>query len=213
MSGEETTPDTGNSGSVEPQAPQAAENWEQRFKDNQTAFHESQQKLKAEQAIWDDEDALLERLGERYPDWLMGDDSDTTEDSTTTQESPAPAHDPRVDAALATLEGLQADKAERDYQNDLSTILAGRKVGDGGEEFIRAMTERGGDTRKALEGAVEKWFGLFPAEEKAPEKKRVSHVIAAGKMTEDGKPDWSQMTEDEIDRFMAAEVVARSQQT
>lgn len=203
----ETTPDLGNSVDTDAAQPAQTDNWEQRFKDTQAAFTKAQQTLKEQEGVWEDEDALLARIGEKYPHLLMDDEPADDEPEFVPAEDP-PAHDPRVDQALPQLQHLLEREAERQYQEDLSQLLGDRDVGEQGRKFIRAMTAQGGDNYKALEGAVNEWFSAFPEDDSKPGKK-APHVLTGGKAVDVGAPpNYSEMTPEESWEAMAARVRA-----
>ena len=212
MSGEETTLEPENSVAEDAAA---VENYEQRFKDNQAAFTKAQQALKEEQSLWEDEDAVLARLGEKFPHLLVDEDDGSVsddDDGFVPAEKDPPLHDPRVDEIDPRLRVLEEAEAERRYRADRDSLIGDREIPESGLKFIRAMTAQGGDNKKALESAVNEWFSLFP-EDTTQKSKRAPHIPGGGQSTVEAPPDYDSMSLHERHAAMAARAQAMLNQT
>lgn len=193
MSDEQGTPITGDSPATD-----AAQdtNWEQRFKDTQAAYTQSQQALKEAQSAWDDEDAVLARIAEKHPHLIAEDEpeEETDDDGFVPADQDIPPHDPRLDQILPVIDTFQADLADRAYQKDLQGFVGERELPEKGQQFVRALCAQLGDNAKALETAVNEWFALFPEEKK--ERPKAPHTPGKGGAVTGGKP-WSELTPEE----------------
>lgn len=193
-----------------------AENYEQRFKDTQAAFTKSQQALKDAESIWEDEETLISRIRERYPDWVAEDDAPVaTDESFVEGENPPPVqpHDPRLDEILPQFQALQEAEAERQYHADLASLTQGREIPEKGRKLIRDAVRANGDNRKALESAVNEWFELFPVEEAETKTKKTNHVIVGGREVNPAEVDWSKMSESDEVAYMSARARALENNT
>lgn len=199
----------GNSGSSDtPEIP-----WQKRYEDLRPEFDRTTQALKEQESVWNDEDALLAAIGEKYPHLLTDDDEAEEAAEFVAEPAPeqAPPHDPRLDKLLPVIDSLQSDFTDRAYQKDLAEFVGDRELTGKGQKFVRALCAQNGYTHKALEGAVNEWFELFPEEEKP--KRKAPVVLPGGKTVEDGPVDWSKMSRTEIDEYMAAKARALDSQT
>lgn len=191
----EGTPDTGNS-----PAPDAAaqENWEQRFKDTQAAFTQSQQELKALQRLANGEDpdalqAVLDKYG-----YEVADD----EPEPDYYEPDQPAVDPLIGELAnktAQFEEWQqqqiAIQAEQQFNTDLKETAGSRDVPQQGRDWILNQTLQNGANREALEQAAKAWFE-FEDSLTAKKRPRAPHVPAGGQPATGGK-DPADMTPSE----------------
>jgi hypothetical protein len=54
--------------------------WQKRFTDTQAEYTRSQQALKDAQSVWEDEQALISRIGEKFPHLIADDETDDEDD-------------------------------------------------------------------------------------------------------------------------------------
>lgn len=217
MSGEnEGTPDPMVENSPDTEA--AAEtNYEQRFKDTQAAFTKSQQALKDMESVWEDEDALVARIAEKFPHLVTEPEADTDDSSDFVPGMAPPEEpDPRLEALDKRAAALEAAEAERQYQADLNKLLGDREVDQTGRKFIRAACALGGDNYKALESAVSEFLGLVGESSgsgSAPKKNRAPAVIPNGQAVLGDVPDYDNMSQSERWDAMAARARALNNQS
>ncbi len=127
------TPDT-------PSITEAADtDWQKRYSDLQPEYTRATQALKDEQSVWEDEQAALARLAEKFPH-LFEDETDDTEDDDVFEDEPAaPVQDPRVDF-------LAAKEAERQFEADFKQFNGDREVTGKGREWIEARSRHIADS-------------------------------------------------------------------
>jgi hypothetical protein len=63
---------------------QAEVDWQKRYTDTQAEYTRQQQALKDAESVWEDEQALLSRIGEKYPHLIADEETDEDDDSSTT---------------------------------------------------------------------------------------------------------------------------------
>jgi hypothetical protein len=68
---------------------QAEVDWQKRYTDTQAEYTRQQQALKDAESVWEDEQALLARIGEKYPH-LIADEETDDEDDFDDDSSPSP---------------------------------------------------------------------------------------------------------------------------
>lgn len=180
--------------------------WQQRYKDTQAAYTKNQQALSEAQKVWEDEQALLARVQEKFPHLLAEEEDDIdTSDDFEDDDDEIPAHLAEKLKKLEALEKWQQEiDAERGtalFKQHLAEELGDREVPAKVHDWIRDRTSALGNSRKALKQAVEEYdeitSALTPQSKKKP---RAPHVPA-------GQPgsavrDFSKMTRDEIDAWM-----------
>lgn len=215
MSGEnEGTPDPMVENSPDTEA--AAEtNYEQRFKDTQAAFTKSQQALKDMESVWEDEDALVARIAEKFPHLVTEPEADTDDNSDFVPGMAPPEEpDPRLEALDKRAAALEAAEAERQYQADLNKLLGDREVDQTGRKFIRAACALGGDNYKALESAVSEFLELVgESSGSASKKNKAPAVIPNGQAVLGDVPDYDSMSQSERWDAMTARARALNNQS
>jgi hypothetical protein len=144
-----------------PVTPEADTDWQKRYSDLQPEYTRATQALKDHESVWEDEQALLGRIAEKFPH-LMADPEDETpayddeDDETPTHAEPQP--DPRVD-------WLAAREAQRQYDADLTRFAGDRDLDDDGKEWIEARSRQLSDKDGKpwgpahLEKAVNDYYG------------------------------------------------------
>lgn len=159
--------------------------WQKRYSDLQPEYTRATQALKDEQSVWEDEQAALQRLAEKFPHLFEGDDTED-EDVYEDDETPAaPAPDPRIDW-LATKE------AERQFEADFTRFTGDRTVLGKGREWIEARSRHIADSTgkkwgpDTLKVAVDEYFEhaeeIAAAHlERVTQSKKAPHTPAGGK--------------------------------
>lgn len=148
------TPDTPT-----PETP-ADTDWQKRYSDLQPEYTRATQALKDHESIWEDEQALLGRIAEKFPHLMADPEEDTPYDDEDDEPTPSrePAPDPRVDRLLAI-------EAQRQYDADLKKFAGDRELDDDGREWVEARSRHLADkTGKPwgpdhLQKAVDDYFG------------------------------------------------------
>jgi len=193
------------------------ENYEQRFKDTQSAFTRSQQELAQERASWEDEATALARLAEKFPHLFEDEDEDTYEDDVAISDVPEP-RDSMTAAEIAALKKQTAElqawqqaqvatQGQARFESDLAEVAGERTISKQGKDWIGLQVSRGTNDRAALEAATKEWFdyedGVRTAAKAKPKPRaRAPHVIPGGQ-TATGQKAWSEMTRAEA---LAAQV-------
>lgn len=156
--------------------------WQKRYTDTQAEYTRSQQALKEQQSVWEDEQALLARIGEKYPHLIAEDDAEDDEDLT--EETPAPQQDPRVDL-------LMQEMANQRWERDLGKVTGDRELTDFGRNILEQARQAGAiKNEDDLTKAVTDWFtyedSLRPPEETT--RKKAPHVLPGGQANTGAKP-------------------------
>lgn len=217
-------PIAGGDGTEEPEAPETGTeadttDWKDRYDHLQPEYTRTTQQLKDEQKVWEDEQAVLARIQEKFPH-LIADDTDETEE---VEDDAYDDDDPRF-AELAELkkksatydEWIANQVAKEDramFDTDLATEAGERELSAKAKKAIWNETLELGGGRENLKKALASWIeyedGLGEQYmERVKKSKRAPHMPANGKATTD-TPDWSQLSEDQQAELMAEQVRAR----
>jgi hypothetical protein len=187
--------------------------WQKRYTDTQAEYTRNQQALADERKVWEDEQALLARVQEKFPH-LLEEGEEETEDETDFEDTSALEVPPAVQKELDNLrqwrQSIDGERSQQQFERDLKANIdldtevededARGKVHD----LILARTldlqRQVGDGPKALKQAVEEFRAITAA---APKKSRpkAPHVPAGGQPGT-GVKDWSQMSRDEQTEYM-----------
>lgn len=163
------------------------------------AYEREKERRRKESSIWDDEDALHERLRDKFPHWFEEtvDEDDDVDDV----EDEAPAQDPRV-------AWLHERETQRAINEDLNEAIGEREVEREDREWIiaRARTNPKGFNKKSIEAAAKEWFTYEDrvsqrAIEGLKQSKKTRHVPSSGRAATEVK-DFSTMSRSEIDQYM-----------
>ena len=181
---------------------QAEVDWQKRYTDTQAEYTRNQQALADERRVWEDEQALLARVQEKFPHLLA--EEDDTEDEDGFEDEQDDDEIARLRAESKQLrEWQQAVEAERRagaFNRDLNDALDGQEVSKEVRDWIYARTIALGDGQKNLKKAVEEFNAI--AEGFQPKKKpRAPHVPKTGSAG-GGQKDFSQMSQSEINDWM-----------
>lgn len=213
----ETTPDT-------PATPDVADttDWQKRYSDLQPEYTRTTQALKAEQDLWEDDDALLARLREKRPDWVTGNEEEEDTPDYAEEDDDRPLTRAEWNAWQAEQEAAKnAAKAERQFETDLAEFVGERELSPHGEQFIQGCLAKGDfngrngaeNLRKAVDGWFEYEDGLRgQAAPKPKDPPRVPHTPTTGQSATQ-VPNWDDMTRGEINQYMAEKVRASQAQT
>ena len=204
----DATPDTGNSAEQQDNAQDT--NWEQRFKDTQGSYTKSQQELAAERALWEDETAALARMAERFPHLFEDDtDDDLDEDIVESDEDRPLTRAEFEQWKRETADQERVKSSAQQFEDDLKAVTNGRELDKWDEKAVRFAVSQG-DIKNAddLKAAVDE---IFARHESTKPRPRAPHVVTNGKAGT-GAPDFDSMSEAEINRYMAEQVQARTQQ-
>lgn len=173
-------------------------NWQQRYESLQPEYTRTTQALKDAESVWEDEQALLQRIAEKHPH-LLAEEEEETEDDPTFEET---VDDPRfkeLEALKQWQAQVESERGEARFQADLKTELGDQPVPKAATDWIKARTHALGNNPTALKKAVEEFTSLSEELgtahlERVKQSKRAPHVPAGGS-TPTGVPDFSQMTE------------------
>lgn len=190
--------------------------WQKRYEDLRPEFDRTTQALKEHESVWDDEDMLLKRVEEKFPHLLTGDDEPAPDVEDDDEDEPQFVSRTEFERWQAEQRTKESDRL---FATDLKELTAERELPKPGKEWVTSRYQRGefqnaGDLKKALD----EWYAYEdslrgPTEEPEPPKQRprAPHVPSNGK-AQTGVPDWSQMSQTEIDKYMAERALALSQQ-
>lgn len=175
---------------------------------------QSAQRARELEAQWDDEDAHFAFLANRG--YQFGDDE---EDDLDLYEDEGP--DPTIEelkAVKADLAELRQDKAEREFNADLSKLAKAAEVtlSERDRKLIQHATNEGGGNPSALKKAFEQWDEERKAYEtevieRYRESKKAPHVSKVGKQATD-TPDYENMSRSDRVKAMAERVNVDRQQ-
>lgn len=180
--------------------------WQKRYTDTQAEYTKNQQALADERKVWEDEQALLARVQEKFPH-LMAEEDETEDEAEGDLEDTTP--DPSQFVSRKEFEDFQAwrngidgERGETQFKNDLAEELGDREVPAKVHDWIKDRTIALGANRKALKQAVAEFEEIQTelGSKKKP-KPRVPHVPAGGSAATDVK-DFSSMTRSQIDDYM-----------
>jgi hypothetical protein len=179
--------------------------WQKRYTDTQAEYTRNQQALADERKVWEDEQALLARVQEKFPH-LLEEGEEETEDETDFEDTEA---DPQEFATRKELDEFKAWKQQIDqergeslYKQHLAEELGDREIPEKAQAWIKDRTISLGAHRNALKQAVEE-FDAISAELGSKKKSRpkAPHVTPGGQPGT-GVKDFSQMSRSEIDEWM-----------
>jgi hypothetical protein len=195
VSVEDGIPETG-------QATEAPHDWEKDYKALQAEYTRSQQALKDEQAAWDDEQALLARIAEKHPNMIAAEEEPEPEIEYDEDEAPL---------TRAEFTKWQAEqKAEREQQEssrqfnaDLERFVGERELSPQGQAWINEQARQGKvKGPDDLEKAVQSYFEWEDGLRGPRAKPNAPHVLKGGKAASE-TPDFSQMSQDQVNEYMA----------
>lgn len=205
---DETTP---NGNSVTQDATQDT-NWEQRYKDTQGSYTKSQQELAAERALWEDEQAALARMAEKFPH-LFDDSEDDEDDEDLTGIVESDEDRPLTRAEFKQWQDEQAQRqtaqtAAQQFEADLKTFTNGRELDKWDDKAIRHAVSQG-EIKNAedLKTAVDELLSRH-----SKQRPRVPHTPTTGQAATQ-VPDYSKMSRGEITQAMVEQVLANEAQT
>lgn len=156
--------------------------WQKRYEDLRPEFDRTTQRLRDAESVWNDEQAVLTRLAERFPHLLVDEDDDTTPEPEY-ELNDAPPRDPRFDEIAPTVQQLAAWQADQVYAADLKDVAGDRELSAMAKRTIKHLTNEGGNNRQALEKAVKDWIEYEDAQKPA-ERKPAPTPAPAGKAAE-----------------------------
>lgn len=193
-------------GAVETPQDQPSTDWEKRYTETHAWGNKLNEELASERKVWDDEEAALARLAEKFPH-LFEDDQDDDEEI-----EPEEAERPLTRAEFEEWKRDQAasqqqQTAQQMYEADLQKFLNGRELDEFADRAIRNTPVKNADELKAV---VDNWFEKYGPQPK--ERPRVPHTPTTGQ-TATQVPDWSQMSRGDINRLMAEQVLGSEAQT
>lgn len=201
-------PDDDEPGTPEGNSPETGTDdvdWQKRYTDTQAEYTRQQQALK-DADIWDDEQAVLARIAEKYPHLMADEDSDVDDDDddddvTFDDDDPRiTEHEKRLAAAEEFMQQQAQEEANRLFDRHLGEEIG---VDDAGKpkrtlsrqarEWIFAETIRLGDGRENLKKAYKEWVefedGLGEQYfERVKKSKKAPHVQANGQTATGTKP-------------------------
>lgn len=182
---------------------QAEVDWQKRYTDTQAEYTRNQQALADERKVWEDEQALLARVQEKFPHLLA--EEDDTEDEGDFEDEQDDDEIARLRAEHKELrqwqQTVEAERRAGYFTRDLNKALDGQEVSQQVQDWIYARTIALGDGPKNLKKAVEEFQAIAGELGQSKKKPRAPHVPKGGNAGT-GVKDFSQMSRDEIDEWM-----------
>lgn len=189
----------------------------QRSRDQQSGYTKSQQELAAERAVWEDDQALIDRIRQQRPHLLAEDPAQAQEEDPYAdlrqQTAELAAWKQQQEAAQqAQAEQAQTEKVMGLINADLDKWA--KEAGVTLDEYGRAgiITRFGQDpaANDDDEATLKRHFDAYAASLPKPQRPRVPHVPSNGG-TETGVVDYDNMTRAQIAAHMAEQVRAANQ--
>lgn len=187
--------------------------YQKRYTDTQSAYTKAQQALREQESVWEDEQRLLARIGEKFPH-LLADEEDADED---VDEDDDESPDFMTKSEFKAWQDEQTAKADQQarnqqYETDIKKFVGERELSKFGRNAIDAMALRGEiKTPEQLEAAVQEWFAYEDSRATAP-KKKAPHVLPGGKANTGVKP-FHEMTRQEREDYMVERAQGLASQT
>lgn len=209
MADEDTTLETGDS----VQDSQEAVDWQKRFTDTQAEYTRNQQALADERKVWEDEQALLARISEKYPHLIAEEDEDEepdVDDVDSSYDEP----DVMTKAEFKAWQEQQrqeqaAEKAQAQFEQDFTRFVGDRELDQYGNTALRAGQYKGPEE---LQAAIDEYFEYLDGLGAKPRKRKTTPAIQGGQAAT-GVPDYGEMSRSDIDRLMVERVQAARSQT
>lgn len=206
-----------------PNTQDADTDWQKRYSDLQPEYTRATQALKDEQGVWENEEALLARIQEKYPHLVQEetdeDEDDDTFDPSLLDDDPRLAKVDALEEKSKAYDEFMAAQAQKEatelFNKDLAETAGDRTLSRQAKEWIFNETVRLGDGKENLQKAFEAWVEYEDSVgeqylERVKKSKRAPRVAANGKATTD-TPNWADLSEGEQAELMAEMVRARSQ--
>lgn len=195
-------------GAVEPNQTQDqtdTTDWQKRYTDthaNWNTLNEQMSRFKS------DPNAVIEFIRETHPDLLAEDEPDEDLDEFEPDEEERPLTRAEFNAWKTEQEqNARQQTAQQQYESDLKTFLNGRELNPIAERAIRAAPVK---TPEELKKVVDEVLEYDNARSSKP-RPRVPHVPSSGQAGTD-TPNWSEMTQGEINTYLAERVRAEQSQ-
>jgi hypothetical protein len=189
------------------QAPQTHD-WEKDYKALQAEYTRSQQALKDHEGTWEDEQALLGRIAEKYPHLMAEEDEETPEPDYEQEDDPVAPLRSDMQEFKTWQQQVEAERAEARFSNDLRNELGDSTVPDKATDWIKARTAALGNNPKALKQAVEEYQSIAD-ELRGPARKSAPTPPPAGKA---GEQKRDPRNREQRRALMAASIEANNQQ-
>jgi hypothetical protein len=133
--------------------------WERDYKALQAEYTRSQQALKEQEGLWEDDEALSTRLREARPQWFEDEEEETPEPEYEEDDPVAPTRS-KVEQLEQWQAQVEAERAEARFTRDLNAELGEQKVPEKATDWIKARTASLGNNAKALKQAVEEYRAI-----------------------------------------------------
>lgn len=166
-----------------PEEGQAAQthDWERDYKALQAEYTRSQQALKDEQAAWENEQAVLQRMAEKFPHLLTEDDEEPEEDYEA--DDPVAPIRSKLEQFEAWQQQVETERGAERFNRDLKAELGDETVPSKVTDWIKDRTAALGNNPDALKQAVAE-YREFAGEIRGPQRRDVPTPPPAGKSGE-----------------------------
>jgi FtsZ-binding cell division protein ZapB len=133
--------------------------WRTRYENLQPEYTRATQALKDAESVWEDEQAVLGRLQERYPHLFEADEDEETPPPPGEDDPVAPIRS-ELDEVKQWKAQVESERAEARFARDLATELGDDKVPEKATDWIKDRTAALGNNPKALKQAVEEYRAI-----------------------------------------------------
>lgn len=155
--------------------------WEKDYKALQAEYTRSQQALKDHEGVWEDEQALRDRLVERG--FIVEDPEEDTPEPDYDEDDPVAPIRSEMEQFKTWRAQIDQERGEAQFARDLKDELGENKIPENAHAWIKDRTASLGNNRKALKQAVEEFIGLAD-EVRGPTRRDAPTPPPAGKAGE-----------------------------
>lgn len=183
------------------QDPTSDVDWQKRYTDTQSEFTKKSQALKDAESVWEDEQALLARIQDKFPHLIAEEEEETVEPDDSSEYEPEPEYMTKAEYDKRE-EEKQAAQAARDaqaqFEQDYKKFIGDRELDQYGDAALRAGSYKGPEE---LEQAITAYFEHMDSLG-GSKRKRKTTASPQGGQAATGVPNYEDMTSDQINQAM-----------
>lgn len=157
--------------------------WRTRYESLQPEYTRTTQALKDEQSVWEDEQAALGRLAEKFPHLFETEDEDTDLPEEGDEDDPVAPLNSRLDKFEQWQQQVENERGNARFKNDLQAELGDETLPKKANDWIKDRTAALGNNPKALKQAVEEYREIV-GEIRGPSRKPTPTPPQPGKAAE-----------------------------
>lgn len=164
--------------------------WEQQYKALQPEYTRNQQALKDAQSVWEDEQALIARIGEKFPH-LIAEEEPVEDDEDDSYDEPEHLTKQEFQAWQTEQQTAAQQKAnEEQFTADFNRFVGDRELDQYGDAALKSGTYK---DPAELEAAINGYFEYLDSLSGGKRKRKTTAPLAGGKVAT-GVPDYSDMS-------------------